>query len=853
MDTKQKYDALLIGLLVMVVAVILGIFFFLFGANRSSNLEPTAEATLATDDSWQAVQARGILYVGTSADYPPFEFYDENYQLDGFDVALMREIGERLGVQVAFSDIIFDALDESLAVGQVDTAVSALSITEERSQVVDFSNVYLVSEDAFLAPIGTTYVISTVQDVAAYRVGVQRATVFESWVRTELIATGLMPEANLLVYEKAEDAIRDLNQGRLDLVIMDILPAKEAEIANKGRIAGQGLNRQEMAMAVPKGADALRLQLNGALQRMFNDGRIYALAQQYLGIPPEQILPTPTAQDPSGTVVPTATEPSCIDGMQFIEDVNLDDNNMSNPPQMPPGTPFTKIWRIRNTGTCLWDESYALDYVGGSSSEARMSGQATAIVGSVPPNSVYDIAVNMVSPIIPGTYQGFWAMHNGAKQQFGERIWVGITILGPPTSTPAPTLTPNPAINFAVDKTELVAGQCVTFSWLVQGANAVYFYEQGENWESYPVNLNVPSRLECPATTMTYELRVAWPDGSTEIRPQPITVLPAPNAPVITSFLLNPPTQIVVDECVAISWSVTGDVDNVQLLSNGAVLWEGAPSTGNFQDCPQFVGQVSYALLAKNGGGESRAQAYLNVLPAGTAVSTTIPTPFGTPTQIPTAGASSTPAAPIIDSFWARPDEIFAGECVQLSWSVRGNASLVQLFRSGVLVGDGVGLNGTAKECLTEAGVVIYRIEASNATGANAVDEFNVTVKSALEPGLPLQNTTWTLAYYYDGVGALVAVLPGSEITAVFGANDTVTGSGGCNTYSATYQITETDLSVGALSQSGKVCSQPPGVMEQEATYTAVLRTAVTYRIVGDLLEVKDGAGALILSYKGVE
>ena len=851
MDQKQKYDYILIGLFVVLVGVICGFLYFLFFFNLGSDAEPTPIPPLETDDSWQRVQARGTLYVGTSADYPPFAYYTGEYQLDGFDVQMMREIGQRLGVEVEFSDIVFDTLGESLVLRQVDTAVSAISITEERSQSLDFTNVYFVSKDVFLAPVGTTYTVQTVQDVASRRVGVQRATVFESYLRT-LVDDGVMPASNLFVYEKATDAVRDLNQARLDLVMLDEPPANIAIGNNQGRKAGEGINPQRLAMAVPKGADALRTELNRVLQDMFNDGRIHALAQQYLGVPPDQVLPTPTVPS-QATAVPTATAQACVNGMQFVEDINLDDQNMTNPPQMPPGTPFTKVWRIRNTGSCTWDSRYYLDYVSGNSPEARMNGQATAIVGTVPPGAVYDIAVNMVSPIIPGTYQGFWAMHNPELKQFGERIWVGITVPGPPTATPLPTQTPNPSINFVVDKTQIVAGECVNFSWNVRGAQAVYFYTQGDNWQNYPVNHQVTNRLECPQTTTTYELRVNWPNGSVEIRPQPITVLPAPEAPVITSFALNPPYQVELNQCVAISWSVAGEVDNVQLLTNGIILWDGAPSTGNFQDCPNSIGQVSYSLIAQNKGGESRAQEYITVVPASTAVPTALPTATGAPTTAPTALPSVTPSPPIIESFSASPEEIFEGDCVQVSWRVSGNATLIQIFRNSVVVGDRVGFTGTVRDCLTEAGVVTYRIEASNDTGANAFDETFVTVKPRIEEGLPLQNTNWKLEFYYDGVGALVSVLEGSEITAVFSNDDKVNGSGGCNTYAADYQFTETNLTIGAVSLTGMTCSQPDGVMAQEQAYINILRTSATYRIVGDTMEVKDSGGQVILRYIGAE
>ena len=70
-------------------------------------VEPTVEPG-AVDDSWERIQAAGRIVVGTSADYPPFESYVAPGQIDGFDIALMDEIGRQLGVQVVYVDV-FDS------------------------------------------------------------------------------------------------------------------------------------------------------------------------------------------------------------------------------------------------------------------------------------------------------------------------------------------------------------------------------------------------------------------------------------------------------------------------------------------------------------------------------------------------------------------------------------------------------------------------------------------------------------------------------------------------------------------------------------------------------------------------
>ena len=110
-----------------------------------------ARGAAPVDDSWERVQAAGKIVVGTSADYPPFEFYTGDFQIDGFDIALMDEIGQRLGIQVEYHNFAFDGLGGALQLGQIDAAIAAISVTPEREAEVDFSNVYFVGQDGVLA------------------------------------------------------------------------------------------------------------------------------------------------------------------------------------------------------------------------------------------------------------------------------------------------------------------------------------------------------------------------------------------------------------------------------------------------------------------------------------------------------------------------------------------------------------------------------------------------------------------------------------------------------------------------------------------------------------------------------
>ena len=112
----------------------------------------------------------------------------------------------------------------------------------------------------------------------------------------------------------------------------------------------------------------------------------------------------------------------------------------------------------------------------------------------------------------------------------------------------------------------------------------------------------------------------------------------------------------------------------------------------------------------------------------------------------------------------------------------------------------------------------------------------------------PLAGTTWKATGVNNGKGGVQSIAAGTEITAIFGADGTVTGSAGCNNYATTYQVVTSTIKISpAIAATRKMCPEP--AMQQEAAYLAALPTAATYRIESNKLELRDAKGALQVSY----
>jgi len=92
-------------------------------------------------------------------------------------------------------------------------------------------------------------------------------------------------------------------------------------------------------------------------------------------------------------------------------------------------------------------------------------------------------------------------------------------------------------------------------------------------------------------------------------------------------------------------------------------------------------------------------------------------------------------------------------------------------------------------------------------------------------------------------------VIPGTTITAVFDASGQLSGSSGCNTYSANYTSDATSISIGAPIGTQQLCSDPPGIMEQESAYWSVLPLASSYENSSSVLNIHDANGRIILGY----
>ena len=195
--------------------------------------------------------------------------------------------------------------------------------------------------------------------------------------------------------------------------------------------------------------------------------------------------------------------------------------------------------------------------------------------------------------------------------------------------------------------------------------------------------------------------------------------------------------------------------------------------------------------------------------------------------------------------------------------SVTGNASCNSYFASYQLNGDKLTISNagsTLMACLAP-GVMVqetayldalqkaasFQIDAGQLEIADAQGK-NILVYAA-KPPRGLVGNLWQLGMYASGVEALASTLAGMQITAMFDADGSLTGTAGCNLYHSTYSLNDSSLVIQPVATTRKACAEPPGIMEQETAYIALLQTATTYQIKDQELRLSNVDGKAVLIY----
>lgn len=254
------------------------------GDDDAGTTEATTAATTATTAAAPSLtQTEGVLTVGSDIPYPPFEDFDDSGDVVGFDAELIAEIANRLGLTVEWVDTDFDTIFTQLATGRFDAVASATTITEERSQQVNFTTPYYNAQQALAVNTDVNPGLRSVDSFGeGFSVAVQTGTTGSDWATENLGPLGV----DIVEFPSAPDTYNALEAGQVDGVVNDE-PSAVEEVGNRAGLAVVDTidTNEHYGIAVDPAREALLAQMNTALQAMVDDGTYQAIYDAWFEAP----------------------------------------------------------------------------------------------------------------------------------------------------------------------------------------------------------------------------------------------------------------------------------------------------------------------------------------------------------------------------------------------------------------------------------------------------------------------------------------------------------------------------------------------------------------------------------------
>jgi polar amino acid transport system substrate-binding protein len=217
------------------------------------------------------------IVIGTESTYPPYEFLDKDGNLQGLDIEIAKLIAKAIGeknnieVKVKFKDMSFEGLLGALQSQQIDMIAAAYSITEDRSAVVDFSNVYIEEKPVILVKADTD--ITELSQLEGKKISAQLGTTMAS-IAEEYVAKG----STVTTLTKNADLIMQLKVGIIDCVIVESTVAANYTKGNNDiKVATASFASSEdggYAFAINKNQPELLSIINSVIDELKTSGKI---------------------------------------------------------------------------------------------------------------------------------------------------------------------------------------------------------------------------------------------------------------------------------------------------------------------------------------------------------------------------------------------------------------------------------------------------------------------------------------------------------------------------------------------------------------------------------------------------
>ncbi len=223
--------------------------------------------------------AEDTIRIASEGYYPPFNYFDDGGKLAGFDIDIGWALCEKMNADCEFVQQDWDDMIPGLVDEKYDVILASMSITEKREKTVSFTIPYYSNMLTFIGRRNSGIKLSN-DGLKGKSVGSQRATISADHLEEQY--DGI---ANIQLFDTTEEAYNDLATGKLDLVLVDYLPAYDWLQTDAGKdheFVGEFIDiNDRVGMAVRKSDDELRQRLNQALIAILEDGTYSTINEKY--------------------------------------------------------------------------------------------------------------------------------------------------------------------------------------------------------------------------------------------------------------------------------------------------------------------------------------------------------------------------------------------------------------------------------------------------------------------------------------------------------------------------------------------------------------------------------------------
>jgi polar amino acid transport system substrate-binding protein len=254
----------------------------LAGCGKKEGGDAASAGSTASAPASAAAGSARVYVVGTDAQYAPFESQNEKGEIVGFDIDVVKAAAAKAGIEVKFINTPWEGIFNALNQGDRDLLVSAITITEQRRQSMDFSTPYF---DAMqLIAVKADSKVAKFDDLKALKVGVQTGTTGDEVVGKLQGKTS----PNVKRFESTPLALKELEAGGVDAVVADNGVVINYVANNAGSkfktVSDNGFSPEQYGIAVNKGLADIKA-----------DGTYDGIYKKYFGTAPGAAAPAASA------------------------------------------------------------------------------------------------------------------------------------------------------------------------------------------------------------------------------------------------------------------------------------------------------------------------------------------------------------------------------------------------------------------------------------------------------------------------------------------------------------------------------------------------------------------------------